>query len=489
MLTCLSRAPNSLPGWGLSLLLLAAPAPAQLLTGLLGNDTRRLIMSDSAAPLGGLPAVIGSGTAGQPGSRLEVESRYDDVFRERGTVRRNDVNRWDHRAVLKIPLGPNRGRLRLTYRQVQTEIDSHPFSGQSIHLGSHQQRLGLGYGRLLTGSGLHGALAIEATDLDGDWYTGYSLGLGLVRRPWLRLSFTGGRRFDGQAATWYLEDLSFFGSVTYRENWWRVVAVITPVDWLGLEASWRRGGIHPERGAGDAPQIWISPKLQNNSPSLGFRVQPPDGKLWLGARLLSPVLKGTSKFFGTGREFGHISTTEVEERDLQLWAGYRIRGGAFRIKVDRQRLTATIRGQLKPWSFGNTIFDQAFTTHFFDQAEAALDRLELGFNREAAGQTDWDIKLGYILVKPANRLVWWQSIFFFPTGEIHRENLNLAAAELLVPTVAKTWRIGPAEFTYAFTQVIPIRVRLRQEPPPGIPPEKTRKRGGGYHRLKLTYDW
>ncbi len=489
MLTCLSRAPNPWPGWGLSLLLLAAPAKAQLLTGLLGNDTRRLIMSDSAVPLSSLPAVMGSGAAGPPGSRLELESRYDDVFRERGAVRRNDVNRWEHRALLKIPLGPKHGRLRFTYRQVQTEIDSRPFSGQSTRLGSNLRRLGLGYGRLLTGSGLHGALALEATELDGDWYPGYSLGLGLVRQPWLRLSFAGGRRIDGQVATWYLEELSFSGSVTYRENWWRVLAVMTPVDWLELDATWRQGGIQPESDRGAAPQIRLSPEVQHNSMSLGFRIRPPAGKLWLGVRLLSPELNGTSKFFATGREFGHTSTTEVEERDLQLWAGYRIGGGVLRLKVDRQQLTATIRGQLKPWSFGGTIFDQALSAHFFDQAEITLDRVELGFIRETAGRTDWDFKLGYILVKPANRLVWWQSIFYFPTGEIHREELNLAAAELLVPSAAKTWRSGPAEFTYAFTQVIPTRVRLRREPPPDVPREKTRKRGGGYHRLKLTYGW
>ncbi|MCH7851491.1 MAG: hypothetical protein IIC41_01755, partial [Candidatus Marinimicrobia bacterium] len=111
MLINLRRAPNPLLDWGLSLLLLAAPAPAQLLTGLLGNDTGRLMVSDSVLPFGSLPDFIGNGTADQTGSRLELESRYDDVFRERGDGRRNDVNRWEHRAELEIPLGPQHGRL------------------------------------------------------------------------------------------------------------------------------------------------------------------------------------------------------------------------------------------------------------------------------------------------------------------------------------------------------------------------------------------
>ena len=119
----------------------------------------------------------------------------------------------------------------------------------------------------------------------------------------------------------------------------------------------------------------------------------------------------------------------------------------------------------------------------------SLDRLELGFTSRAAGRTAWNFKVGYILVKSANRLVWQQRLFLIFFGEIHREELNLAAAELLVPTAGKTWRLGPVDLTYTFTQVIPIRVRLRREAPPGVPRVKTRKRGGGYHRLKLAYGW
>ncbi len=484
----LRRAPNPLPGWGFSLLLLAAPAWAQLLTGLVGNDTRLLMVSDSSDPWDSRPEFIGGGAA-HPGPCLELQTRYDDVFRERGEVLRNDVNRWEHRVALKIPIGPKGGRLRLTYRQVQTKIDSRLFSDQSTQLGSNLRQLGLGYGRLLPGPVHRVALAAETTELNGGWYPGYSLGLTTASRYGLRLSFAGGRRVDGQTAVWRFEDQSFPGSTTYSEDWLDLGAVWKPADRLVLEAYYRQANIAAAGDQSAGADIQFVPRLGYHSRVLGLQVRPANGRLGGGIRMWAMAADGTGKFYDAGRQFGYLAETEVSERHLQLWVDRRGPRGTFRLQFDRQRLTAMGSGHLEPWPFGDNIFDQLYTVYFLDRAEVSLDRLELGYTREVAGRTDWDFKLGYILVKPANRLVWQQRLFLIFMGEIHREELNLAAAELLIPSAAKTWRIGPAEFTYAFTQVIPIRVRLRREPVPGIPREKTRKRGGGYHRLKLTYGW
>ncbi|MCH7529037.1 MAG: hypothetical protein IH972_05745 [Candidatus Marinimicrobia bacterium] len=489
MLINLRRAPNPLLGWGLSLLLLVAPAPAQLLTGLLGNDTGRLMVSDTVLPFGSLPAFSASGTADQPGSRLEVEARYDDVFRERGTVRRHDVNRWEHKAALTIPIGPQHGRLLLTYRQVQTEIDLRPFADQSTRLGSNRRQLQAGYGRQLTGLVSRSAVAVEATQLDGDLYAGYRLGL--ITAPWhgLRLALDGGWRFDGQSLVWRFEDQSFPGSTTYREDWLDLGAVWKPSNRLVLEASYGQGIIAATGDQSAEADIRFAPRLSKYSRLLGVGVRPGDGRLGVGVRLWSMVADGTGKVYDAGRQFGYLAELDVSERRLQLWVDRRGSRGVLRLQFDRRQMAATGSGNLEPWPFGDNIFDQLYTIYFVDRAELSLDRLELGFIRKAAGRTDWAFKLGYILVKSANRLVWQQRLFLIFFGEIHREELNLAAAELLVPTAGKTWRLGPVDLTYTFTQVIPIRVRLRREAPPGVPRVKTRKRGGGYHRLKLAYGW
>ena len=489
MLINLRRAPNPLLDWGLSLLLLAAPAPAQLLTGLLGNDTRLLMVSDTVVPMGSLAAFSGSGTADQPGSRLELESRYDDVFRERGDGRRNDVNRWEHRAALKIPLGPQHGRLLLTYRQVQTEIDLRPFADQSTRLGSNRRQLHVGYGRQLTSWVSRSAVAVAATQLDGDLYAGYRLGLTTV--PWygLRLSFAGGRRFDGQTLVWRFEDQSFPGSTTYREDWLVLGAVWKPSDRLVLEASYGQGIIAAVGDQSAGADIRFAPRLSKYSRLLGVGVRPGDGRLGVGVRLWSMAADGTGTFYDAGRQFGYLAELDVSERRLQLWVDRRGSRGVLRLQFDRRQMAATGSGHLEPWPFGDNIFDQLYTIYFSDRAELSLDRLELGFIRKAAGHPDWNFKLGYILVKSAHRLVWQQRLFLIFFGEIHREELNMAAAELLVPTAGKTWRLGPIDLTYTFTQVIPIRVRLRREAPPDVPRVKTRKRGGGYHRLKLAYGW
>lgn len=489
MLINLRRAPNPLLGWGLSLLLLAGPAPAQLLTSLLGNDTRRLMVSDTVIPLGSLPAFIGSRTSDHPGSRLELESRYDDVFRERGDVRRKDVNRWEHRAVLKIPLGPKRGRLLLTYRQVQTEIEARPFVDQSTRLGSNRRQLQVGYGRQLTGLVRRSTVAVEATQLDGDLYAGYRLGL--ITAPWhgLRLALDGGWRLDGQSLVWRFEDQSFRGSTTYREDWLDLGAVWKPSDRLVLEASYGQGIIAAIGDQSAEVDMQFAPRLSKYSRLLGVEARPGDGRLGVGVRLWSMVADGAGKVYDAGRQFGYLAELDVSERRLQLWVDRRGARGVLRLQFDRRQLAATGSGHLEPWPFGDNIFDQLYTIYFSDRAELSLDRLELGFTSRAAGRTAWNFKVGYILVKSANRLVWQQRLFLIFFGEIHREELTLAAAELLVPTAGKTWRLGPVDLTYTFTQVIPIRVRLRREAPPDVPRVKTRKRGGGYHRLKLAYGW
>ncbi len=154
-------------------------------------------------------------------------------------------------------------------------------------------------------------------------------------------------------------------------------------------------------------------------------------------------------------------------------------------------MTSQQTGHLDGWPFSNSIFGGAARRYFRSWPEARVERVNLTWARAQPSGAGLELHLDYLWFRPQSDL-WIRetTLVLFDLGETTWYYLNLQEAQLLVPQVQKSVRLGRLLLSYAFAQAVPTKLKWRKPPAPGGEGGgKGKAKGGGYHALKLTIFW
>ncbi|MEE9162473.1 MAG: hypothetical protein V3U35_05825 [Candidatus Neomarinimicrobiota bacterium] len=482
---------SSSPGWGWGLLVLfsATLAYSQTLYALFDTNTRPLL-----APVG-MMGERGHTESLQPLQLATVShphfvarSTYDDVYREPGVLRKEQVYRIEHSAYLELPLMLGSG-LGLEVTGLSANLWSGPSQGESARLGRSLQRVEAGLGRELRGGRLRMGGSLGVTRLAGAWLYGYSLEVAARPHRSLSVAASAGRRPDGSTAQWAHAGKTYGADVGLLKSWWaaEIVASISPR--ASLTGWYEHGQTHSPESNYKVSGLGFDPDLDSRSLGTTVRLDRPSGfSFVLGWSLLA--VAGDGAVYYDRQQIGRLTRFTWDETNLELAGSYHPRA-LTRISVGygTYRLSGTDRGHVEPWPFSDTILDQLATLFYWGSQEARIDRVALAYAQEHGAAEDWSLRLGYLWVAPTLDFAWQQRQFLVFLGDIHRSGLDVEALELLVPEGRKSFVLGAVTLTYAFAQAIPTRVRLREPPPPDRPGKSVESKGGGYHLFELSTRW
>ncbi len=417
-----------------------------------------------------------------------VRSTYDDVYREAGALWQEQVYRIEHSAHLELPLRSGSG-LGLELTGLSANLWSGPSQGESARLGRSLQRLEAGLGRELREGRLRMGGSLGAAHLAGAWLYGYSLALAAGPYRSLSVAASVGRRPDVSSAQWAHAGKTYGAEVRLLNNWWAAELVVSLSPQASLTGRYEHGQTHAPESRPEEGGLGFSPGLESRSIGTILRLHPRSG-LSIVLRWNSLAVAGDGLVFYDQEQIGRLTSFTWDETNLELAGSYQPRASTrLYLSYGRYGMSGSDRGHVDPWPFSDTFLDQFARVYYGGSLAARVDRVALAYAREHGAEEDWWVRVGYLWVAPTLDLVWQQRQLLVFLGDIHRSDLQVAALELVVPEVRKSFSLGAVTLTYAFAQAIPTRVGLREAPPADKPAKKLAAKGGGYHLFKLSTSW
>jgi len=474
-------------------MLLTTPAHSQVLQGVFNIDTRHLFTSSDLTKgwweEGRIDPVMLPSVSGL---RFRTVSIYDDVYRETGTQRRNQVNRFEHASYLEVPLGARQGGLGIEFSHLAANVRSNPSSEEKSYLGWSIQRLSAGIGRHVWQRRLTVGSRVGVTRMAGSWLPAGSLAL--IVRPHKAVSLTvrAGRRPDLRILDWRIEEEQYHAEIKLWQSWWAAGLRLDFLPRLLVNVEYKRDRTHALARWYKGDGFGFDPGVNTEGVKAVVQIHPAEGtSVEMRWRTLS--MDSICEAFHNGDKFGKLTEFLLNETNVELIGAYRFTNSTqVALTYGDYRVTSRQQGHMDPWPFSATIFVQILRTYYRGSGEARVNRLAARYTRDKDAREDWTFQVGYVWMTPDFELLQRRTklIIFFDSDELVRSYLNIIHAEFLVPEVRKTFALGGMILTYAFAKAIPTRIRLREAPPPVEPPEeKVEARGGSFHLLSLSYVW
>ncbi|MCH7522124.1 MAG: hypothetical protein IIB42_10565 [Candidatus Marinimicrobia bacterium] len=334
--------------------------------------------------------------------------------------------------------------------------------------------------------------SLGASRLSSTWVPGYALEAAIRLHSRLLLLLSVGHRSEVKDFDLQDEDENIAMEVKTHHDRWGAGVTVGLGSRFELRGAYHRRHVYARAGWYETDGYRLNPQLNAQEWKFAFAART-GGKWSLDFRLLHFRQQGHARLTFDQQQFGRFTRLNSSETDLALTATYTLTPTqSASLGYRRFIMASQQRGHLDGWPFSGSVFGSAARRYFRSWPEARVDRLSLTWAKAQPAGANLDLRLDYLWNRPQSDLqIRETTLILFDLGETAWRQLNLQEAQLLVPQVQKSIRLGSMLLSYAFAQAIPTKIRWRTPPPPdpATAEERGKAKGGGYHRVKLVIFW
>ena len=489
MIDRLRGALSPLLGWGLLFVLGLSSVSAQSLYRFITGNTRALLIPGATA------SMDRDGVADHPIQLLQLTRpalhsmvAYDDVYRQGGDSTRHYLNHLVTVNRLELPWGAGRkGGLAVELGYLSTDLYTSPAPGQAYAFNQRLARLNLGLAGPAWGSRLSLGASLGASRLSSTWVPGYALEAAIRLHSRLLLLLSVGHRSEVKDFDLQDEDENIAMEVKTHHDRWGASVTVGLGSRFELRGAYHRRHVYARAGWYETDGYRLNPQL--NAQEWKFAFAARTGGQWsLDFSLLHFRQQGHARLTFDQQQFGRFTRLNPSETDVELTATYTLTPTKLvSLGYSRLIMTSEQSGHLDGWPFSGSVFGSAARRYFRSWPEVHMERVSLTWARVQPSGADLELHLDYLWLRPQSDL-WIRETTLVLFGKTTWYRLNLQEAQILVPQVRKSVRLGPLLLSYAFAQAVPTKIRRREPPTPGVG-GKGQAKGGGYHLVKLVIFW
>jgi hypothetical protein len=480
------RIPVSPWCWGLLLILIHGSVYGQVLQNVIAVDTRQLFTTGYELPgtqsSRYLNPLLLSSIARL---KIQTETSYDDVYRERGISEESTVYRMKHISYLELPLGAKWGGIGFEFARTDAYVhQANQFSEES-KIEWIEQRASLGIGKSILQRKMMFGSQLGFTHLVEKWRPHYSLDVAWQPQTALNLELNIGRQPGYRCLEWRDGDNRYPGTMDFGRNWWSAKIRFGFLEYTNLMVEIRREYLRPADNPNTEGSFILQPEISTRSLRARAQVRPSAASSLYFKWYVSSVT-GTGEAFDNDQPVGNLVSLVTDNSDLEFIGTWRrSRRSLFVFTVSLNTLDTRQIWDLDPWPFTASAIGEYDSISYRGDGQIRVERMfaEYIYSRRRAEAA---VQLGRVLLIPDYLLSQSRRMPLILEPVQLDSALNITRAEFTVVGGRLSIPLGKLMVSYSFNQAFPRRIEKRDVSAAKPVDDEADIKGGGYHLLRLT---